>query len=137
MQSVRVNCALRRVLLELDVHAVGVLAPALPGLVAAEFFGRHRQSVLRQPPAQRIHVFHFETEMMNPLALDFRRGIGAENFDELSGRGQQIKPEQPSVFVEIKMPPQTQRAAIEIPAAFKDVRKNAEMGDGFDHAFKL
>jgi hypothetical protein len=39
--------------------------------------------------------------------------------------------------VEIKMPPQTQRAAIEIPAAFKDVRKNAEMGDGFDHAFKL
>ena len=53
---------------------------------------------------------------MNPLAADFRRRVGLENFDELARSGLQIKSKQFAILQEIEMPLQSQRAAIEIQA---------------------
>jgi len=105
-----------RVLLELHVRSIRVFAPALPGLVTAQFFWRHRHAVQVQLRTQRVHVLHFQTKVMDPLAAHFRRRTGFENLDELPRARLQIKSEQLAVLEEIKMPLQAERAAIEIQA---------------------
>ena len=74
--------------------------------------------------------------MVDALVLDLRRRVRAKNFDELPRRNLQVEPEQFSVLVKIKMPLQSQRAAIKIMAALEVAGKNAEMGKGFDHGWK-
>src|ERR1019366_2832571 len=107
---------LGRVLLELHFRSVRVFAPALPCLVAAQLFRSHLHAALDQRAAQRAKVVHFEAKMMNPLAADFRRRIGLENFDELTGTDLQIESKQCAVLEKIEMPLQSQRAAIKIQA---------------------
>jgi hypothetical protein len=126
--------AVRRVLLKFDVEAVRVFTPALPRLVAAEFFGRHGHAPLRQPFADGVHVVHFKTEMVDALVPDVRRGAGAENFHELPRRSFKIKAEQLAVLVEIEMRFQAERVAVKFPAALQVGGNDAEMRDGFDHA---
>jgi hypothetical protein len=120
-------------LLELNFRPVRVFAPALPRLVAAQLFRRHLHAALDQGVAHGVKVVHFEAEMMNPLAADFRRRIGLEDFDELAGADLQIKSEQHAVLEKIEMRLQSQRAAIKFPAPVQIFSEDADMGEGFDH----
>lgn len=124
---------LHRVLLELHVRAVGVFAPELPGLVAAQFFRRHFHAMFQQFFAQGVNVVHLETKMVDALMFDFRRRVGSENLDELTGRDLEIKSKKFSVLVKIEMRFQAERAAVKVAAAFEVFGKNAEMREGFDH----
>ena len=91
-----------RVLLELEIHAIRVLAPALPCLVAAQFLRRHLHAVFDQFFAHRVNVIHLQAEMVDALAADFRRRTGLENFNELARCDLQIKAKQLAVLEKTK-----------------------------------
>jgi hypothetical protein len=92
------------VLLKFQIRSIGVLAPALPCLVAAQFLGRHLHPAPDQRFAHRVDVLHFQTKMMDALTTNFRLGIGFENLDEMTGAELKIKPEQDTILEKVKMP---------------------------------
>jgi hypothetical protein len=67
--------------MKFQINSVGILAPALPGLIAAFFLLRHLHAAFDQCVAQCINVLHFKAEMLYPLAANFRSRIGLENFN--------------------------------------------------------
>src|SRR5665213_172191 len=73
--------------------------------------------------------------MVDPLVPGRRRRVRRKNFNELPRRGLQVKPEQLSVLVKIKMRLQSERAAIKITAADEVFGQNADVGQRFDHGF--
>jgi len=127
--------ALRGVLLEFDVGAIGILAPALPGPVAAEFFRGDGDAVPDQRFAQGVDIRDLETEMLDALAFYFGGGIGRKDFDELAGSDLQVKAEQFAVLVEIKVPFEAEGVAVKSAAAFEVGGKDTEVREGFDHGW--
>jgi hypothetical protein len=125
--------ALVRVLLKLDVRAVRILAPALPGLVTTQFFWRHFDAGFFQFFGNRVDVIDFKTKMMDTLGGIFGFGIRLEEFDELARGDLEIKAEEFAVFVEIEMRGEFESVAIKVAGALEVFGEDAEMGQGFDH----
>lgn len=105
--------------MKFQINSVGILAPALPGLIAAFFLLRHLHAAFDQCVAQCINVLHFKAEMLYPLAANFRSRIGLENFNEMTGADLEIKSEQYAILEEVKLPVQSQCPAIKIQASIQ------------------
>jgi hypothetical protein len=125
--------AFGRVLLEFDVHAVWVFAPALPGLVATEFFRGHFHPGFQQLFPLRVYVVHFKAKMMDARAAKFGVRGNLEKFDELLRRHLQVKTEQLPVLEKIEVVLEPEGIAIKVFGELQVLREDAEMGEGFDH----
>jgi hypothetical protein len=125
--------AFGRVLLELDVYAVWVFEPALPRLVATEFFRGHFHAGLQQFFALRVNVVHFQTKMVDARTAEFGVRRDFKKFDKLPRRDLEVKTEQLAVLEKIEMVLEPERVTIKGFGALQVFREDAEMGEGFDH----